>query len=239
MLGICGQVRYALDCRAACADDGYLFVAQPVKVGVIRAAARIVIVPATGVEHLALKVFKPRSAGELGTVQTAWGRDHIAGAHFVAAVGGDHPTGHVVIPSHLLDPSAEAGAGTQVKLLRDLLGNIKNFVGVGVTFLGCVAELVEQRQIAVRLDVALGTGIAVPVPGATEVTRLLDNTQVRNTLFPQTRGTEHATETGTDDQHIDFVSQRCALNLPLHKWVSEQVIEALSSAAILIAVIRA
>jgi len=49
---------------------------------------------------------------------------------------------------------------------------------VGVFLLRDVAELFEQRQVAIGFDIALRAGIAVPVPGAAEVSAGLDDADV-------------------------------------------------------------
>jgi hypothetical protein len=46
-----------------------------------------------------------------------------------------------------------------------------------------VARFFEQRHVDQRRRVALGAGIAVPVPGAAEVTALLDQAEITNARF--------------------------------------------------------
>ena len=67
----------------------------------------------------------------------------------------------------------------------DPLGVLEDLGDEGVLLLRHVAELLEQRQVAVRLDVALRAGVAVPVPGAAEVAAGLDDAEVGDALLGQ------------------------------------------------------
>jgi hypothetical protein len=72
------------------------------------------------------------------------------------------------------------------------------------------AELLEQRQIDVRLDVAHRAGVAVPVPGAPEVAALLDDPDVLYARLAQPRAGEEAPEAAADHERLDLVLQRRA-----------------------------
>ena len=52
-----------------------------------------------------------------------------------------------------------------------------DLVGEAVLLLRQVAGLLQQGEVDVALDVALGAGIAVPVPGAAEVRAALDDAE--------------------------------------------------------------
>ena len=56
-----------------------------------------------------------------------------------------------------------------------------------------------------------GAGIAVPVPRAAEVAALLDDADVVDARLAQPRAGEQAAEAAADDQHLDLVGQRLAL----------------------------
>jgi hypothetical protein len=56
-----------------------------------------------------------------------------------------------------------------------------------VTFAGHRPDFLQKRHIAVRLDVASNAGVAVPVPGATEVAALLDDAEGLDALLHQIR----------------------------------------------------
>ena len=55
-------------------------------------------------------------------------------------------------------------------------------------------------------------GIAVPVPGAAEVAALLDEPDVVDAGLAQAGAGEQAAEAAADDQHLDLVGQRLALD---------------------------
>ena len=65
----------------------------------------------------------------------------------------------------------------EVVVFRDAPRVLEDLGREGVLLLRHVAELFEQRQVAIALDVALGAGIAVPVPGAAEVAAGLDDVE--------------------------------------------------------------
>jgi len=78
--------------------------------------------------------------------------------------------------------------------------------------LGDIVELFEQRQIAVRLDVAHGAGIAVPIPGAAKVTGLLNDSDIVKAGLAQPAAHQQSAETAADDGHLHLVIQRVALD---------------------------
>ena len=64
------------------------------------------------------------------------------------------------------------------------------------------ADLFEERQVDVRLHVARRARVAVPVPGAPEVTAALEDEEVVDALLRQARRGEHPGEPATDDHDI-------------------------------------
>ena len=83
-------------------------------------------------------------------------------------------------------------------------------VALGV-FLGRdVAQLLEQRHVHVRLDVARDARVPVPVPGAADVGGLVDQPDALHAELAQPRSGEQSAETGADDRDVDLVGQRCA-----------------------------
>ena len=71
-----------------------------------------------------------------------------------------------------------------------------------------VAELLEQRHVHVRLDVTGDARVAVPVPGAAHVGRLVDQPHAVDAELAQPRARQQSAEAGTDDRHVDLVGQR-------------------------------
>ena len=64
------------------------------------------------------------------------------------------------------------------------------------------ADLFEERQVDVGLHVARRARVAVPVPGAPEVTAALEDEEVVDALLRQARRGEHPREPATDDHDI-------------------------------------
>src|SRR6266481_5682029 len=81
---------------------------------------------------------------------------------------------------------------------------------IGVPLLRDIAGLFEQRQIDVRLYIALRTRIAIPVPGAAEIATLLDDADTLHAGFAESRCREQAAEAAADDHNFDRVVQRLA-----------------------------
>ena len=161
-------MRNALNgCRPG-ADNPDTLVLEPVQ------AARIVttgiaIVPATGVEGVALKRRDAGNARQLGPVQRAIRHRHILGLESIAPIGGDHPGGLGLVPLHLADAGLQQGVVIEAVMARDIPTVFQDFGGEGVFMLWHIAQLFKERQVAIRLHVAHGSGIAVPIPSAAKV----------------------------------------------------------------------
>jgi hypothetical protein len=72
---------------------------------------------------------------------------------------------------------------------------------VGVFLRGHVPGLLEQREVDIGLDVALGARIAVPVPGPAEAATLLDDEKVVDTGLSQPGPGDEPGETASDHDH--------------------------------------
>ena len=96
----------------------------------------------------------------------------------------------------------------------------------GILLLRHVAELFEQRQIRVGLDVAGDARVAVPVPGAAEVARRIDHADVLDARLAQPRARQQAAEAAADHHHLDLVRERRAREARLGVGIVEVVGEA-------------
>ena len=132
-----------------------------------------VVVPPRRVERLALERLHPVDAGELRCGQDAVGEDHEARAHRVAAVGGDRPTAGRLVPLGALDRGVEQAVLVEAELLGHRLAVLEDLEPRRELHRRDVAHLLEQRQVAVGLDVAGDARVAVPVPRAADVAALL------------------------------------------------------------------
>src|SRR5580698_9964811 len=92
-------MRHALDgCRPG-ADDADPLVLEPGQPAAV-VAAGIAVVPAAGVEGVALEVVDPRDAGQLRPAQRPVGHGDVAGLEAIAAAGADGPEPLVLVPLH-------------------------------------------------------------------------------------------------------------------------------------------
>src|SRR5205085_3481414 len=116
--------------------------------------------------------------------------------------------------THARDFGLEARVGVEVVVLGDGLAVGEDLRGVRVLLCRHVADLFEQREIDVRLDVAHRAGVAVPVPRSAEVAAFLDHTDVFDAGLAQSSPREQPTESATDDHDVDSVGQR----LPVERF---------------------
>ena len=117
----------------------------------------------------------------------------------------------MLVPAQFGHFRLEAGVAIQIELLSDRAAVRKNLRRAAVLLLRHVTELLQQRQVDVRLDIAGRTGVAVPVPGAAEVAALFDQPDVFDVCFAQSRAGQQTAEPATDHHHIDVVGQRLAM----------------------------
>ena len=209
MLRIPAQMRHALHRSRAGADNRDALVGELVQISV-GVAARVAVVPAAGVEGVAFIALDAGNAGQLRPVQRPVGHDDEARAHAVAAVGGDDPSAFVLAPGDRLDRRLKARVAIEIELLTDAPRVREDFRRERVLLLRDIAGLLEQRQIDVRLDIALRAGIAVPVPGAAEVSAFLDHADVLHARLAQTRTRQQPAEAAADYHNINRVIQRRA-----------------------------
>ena len=115
-----------------------------------------------------------------------------------------------VVPAHLRHFGLEARVAVEVELRADRAAVGEDLRRARVLLARHVAELFEQRQVDVRLDVAHRARVAVPVPGAAEVAALLDDAHVVDAGLAQPRAGQQAAEAAADDHHLDLVGERRA-----------------------------
>jgi hypothetical protein len=138
----------------------------------------------------------------------------------------------------LLDPGLEADVAVQIELAGDRLAVVEDLAAVGVLLLRHVADLLEERQVGVGLDVAGDARVAVPVPGASEVRRRVDDADVFDAGLAQPCPGQEAPEAAPDHQHLDLVEERRALEAGLRVRIVEEVGElALDLDVLLVAVL--
>ena len=172
----------ALHSAGAGANNTDTLIAKMLKIAV-RGTARVVVVPATGMEGVAFKLLDTRYAGEFGAIQRAVGHDDKARAHGIAPIGLDLPAPQVFVPVHTGDLRLQAGVLIQVIVACNVLTVRKNFRALSIFFGWHNAEFVTQGKINIGFSVAGGARIAVPIPSATEVAAFFDNANTFNARF--------------------------------------------------------
>ena len=143
--------------------------------GLVGAAARVLVVPARRVERTAREVLHARDGRQLHEVEDPDGQDVPAAADFVAAIGVDEPAALVLLPLGAGHAGVEQRVVLEAVALGDPLEVAADLLARGVAPGGDVVELLEHRDVHVRLDVAHDAGVAVPVPGAADAARLVDD----------------------------------------------------------------
>ena len=102
---------------------------------------------------------------------------------------------------------------------------VADFRALAVLALGHEARFLEQRKVDVAFDVARRAGIAVPVPSAAEFGALLDDPDIRDAAVAQPGAGEQSAEPAADDQRLDLVAQRYAIDRGLDVGIVEIVRE--------------
>ncbi len=222
-----GDLRHHLHGGGTGADDADTLVRQLVH-GLSGAAARIAVVPATGVEGLAFEVFNPGDARQLGLVQDAPGQHQEAGREVVAPAGGHVPAPCLLVPHGPGDVGLEERVGVEVERASQQLGVLEDLRGAGVVLGRHEAGLLEQGQVHVGLHVAHAARIAVPVPGAPEVAGLLDDPEVGDPVLAEVDGGEHPGEAATHDHHCGLFDHGVPGEAGLNERVSVQVLTRLT-----------
>ena len=85
------------------------------------------------------------------------------------------------------DLGLQAGTLVETEVAGDGAAVLEDLRRARVLLRRDVADLLEQRQVDVRLDVARRARVAVPVPGAAEVAALLDEAEVVDAGLAQPR----------------------------------------------------
>ena len=82
----------------------------------------------------------------------------------------------------------------------------------GVFLLWHIASFFEQRQINVRLDIALRPRITVPVPRAADIAAFLDYANTGNALFLKARRGQQSAKARAYNYRLEFLVDRLSLD---------------------------
>ncbi len=114
--------------------------------------------------------------------------------------------------------------GVEVERAGQQLGVLEDLSGAGVALGRHEARLLEERQVHVRLDVAHAARIPVPVPGAAEVSRLLDDPDVIDPVLGEVDGREHPGEATPHDHDGGLLDHGVPGEAGLHERVPVQLL---------------
>ena len=195
LLGLCGDERDRLDARRSGTDHR-----DPLAGEVHR-----IVGPVAGEVHLAREPLEAADVGLLGYGQASGGHHQMAATDLVAAVGADPPCRRRVVPVRLRDPGAERDVAAQVELVRDVVEVSQDFRLGGVLLrpLPVAPPVgVEAEHVVDAGNVDACARVTVPVPGAAEVVRGLENAHAQ-TLAAETVHRVQPGESGADDDDID------------------------------------
>ncbi len=206
MFGRLGQRRHALDAAGSGADEGDDLVVQAGE-GLVRPATGVLVVPAGGVERTPGEILHARDGGQLHEVEDADGQHVPATADLVAAVGPDRPPGRVLVPFGPGHPGVEQGVGVEVEPIGHRLEVAPDLIAEGIAPGRDVVELLEHRHVDVGLDVAHHARIAVPVPGASDATGLVDDADPFDAGLAEVGAGQNPGDPPAHDDHIDLVGR--------------------------------
>ena len=139
------------------------------------AAAGVVVIPATGMEGVPLKIFHARYTGKPWPVSRPCAEANVASPHFITMVGLNQPSFFVLEPAELCHPSLKDRVFVKPEVLPNALRVFIDFWCEGITKFGHIARLLEEREIAVGLNVALCTRVTIPIPSPTKVSATFNN----------------------------------------------------------------
>ena len=152
-------------------------------------------------------------AGQLRPMQRPVGHAHEASSQLVTAVRGHQPTTRVIVPAQFTDLGLEQRALVQPEVPTDGPAVLQDLRRPGVLLRGDVPDLLEQRKVDVRLDVAHRARVTVPVPRSAEVAGLLDDPHIADPGLLQPGRRKLTAETTADHHDVDLVEHGVALDL--------------------------
>ena len=134
--------------------------------------------PVAGVIPGALEAVEALDFRLLRDRQAAGGHDHESGPHAIAAVGGNRPRPRRLVVAGALHPGLEVDVTPQVEAVSDVAGVLQDFGLRGVALAPCplLLQLFRKRiRILQAFDVAAGSRISIPPPGAADVRRGIEH----------------------------------------------------------------
>ena len=214
------EMRHALHGGCACADDADDFVGKP-RHAASGIAARIGIVPAARMEAVALECLHAGNTRQLGPMQQAAGDHDETCAKSVAAIGRHDPARRSFVPARVLRFRLEQRLLVEFVMAADAARMLEQFRRLRVFRRRQVAGLLEQRHVDIALGIAGRARITVPVPGAAEISALLDDQKIVDAFFTQARAGQQTRKSAAEADEIDVPLDRVAREIRRRERVFE------------------
>ena len=116
----------------------------------------------------------------------------------------------VVVPPHRANLGGEDRTVVEPEMLADPLAVLEDLGAVGELLRGYEVELLQQRDVAVRIVVALDAWESVPVPDSTEVATHLDDVHVVDARLLEVCARQQAGDATAEDRDLDVLVDRGA-----------------------------
>ena len=204
-----GQRGHALDATGPGAKKGDDLVRQAGE-RLVRPTAGVVVVPPRRVERRPGEVLHSRDGGQLHEIEDPDSQHVPAAADHVVVVGADLPSGRFLVPLGPGHSGMEKGVVFEVETVGDRLEVASDLLAERVAAGGDVIELLEHREVDVRLDVAHHARVAVPIPGSPDAARLVDDADPLEAGFAEVGAGEDPGDPPAHDDDINFVGDRVA-----------------------------
>src|SRR5436305_5988993 len=107
-----------------------------------------------------------------------------------------------VDPSRLRNGSLKTGIPVQIVMLADIAAVLKHFRGIRVSMLRRVIQLLKEREINVRFDVAHRARISIPVPRPTKIACFVDYANIFKTGLTKASASQKTAKSGTCNDHV-------------------------------------
>ena len=117
-------------------------------------------------------------------------------------VGLNQPSFLVLEPAELCHPSLKDRVFIKPKVLPNALRVLINLGCKGIAKFGHVARLLEEREVAVGLNVTLCARVTIPIPGSAEVAPAFNNSDSFDACLDQACGCEHAYPATANDDDL-------------------------------------
>ena len=205
-----GQRREALDAGRPGAHEADDLVRQAGE-GLVRAAAGVLVVPARRVEGAAGEVLHARDGGQLHEVEDPDGQ-HVPAAR-ISSPRSVRIRHRAASSSHSARVTPVWNRASATRSNRSAIASrwCQDLLAERVAPGGDVVELLEHRQVDVRLDVAHHPRVAVPVPGAPDAAGLVDDADPLDPGLAELGAGEDPGDPPAHDHDVDVVGDRLAL----------------------------